>query len=60
MPEETVGCYVIVILRRDYIEMKDQNLENGKVTIEGLLFTVPLEICDKEVGNSHWKQRKNQ
>lgn len=40
--------------------MKDQNLENGKVTIEGLLFTVPLEICDKEVGNSHWKQRKNQ
>lgn len=39
--------------------MKDQNLENGKVTIEGSLFTVPLEICDKEVGNSDWKQRKN-
>lgn len=32
--------------------MKSQKLENGKVTIDGSLFTVPLDICEKEVGNS--------
>lgn len=32
VPEETAGGYIIVILRRDYIEMKSQKLENGKVT----------------------------
>lgn len=58
MPDKTAGCYVVVILRRDYTEMKSQKLENGKVIIEGSLFTVPLDICDKEVGNSDWKQMK--
>lgn len=42
MPEEGPGYNIIIILRKNYIEMKIQKLENGKVAIEVSLFTIPL------------------